>query len=246
MKKESSNCSIARPSLATMTDLQSTFSRHVLAEITINDNIVTQALVDTGSTNSYISEDFVKKPNLRFKSVKHVANMANSTLQTEIAGICFLNLIFLQHNYSNLKFYVMPNLIADSIIGDDVLQQHKSVTFRFGGKKPDVFVSAVMPTANVSYPELFHSILPNRKPIAVKTRKFSLEDQALIKSETERLLLEGRIEKSKSSWRAQPLVVDDGKGKLRLCIDYSQTVNLYTELDAYPLPSIDSIVNEVA
>ena len=31
-----------------------------------------------------------------------------------------------------------------------------------------------------------------------------------------------------------------------MCIDYSQTINLFTELDAYPLPSIDSIVNEVA
>ena len=31
-----------------------------------------------------------------------------------------------------------------------------------------------------------------------------------------------------------------------MCIDYSRTINLFTELDAYPLPSIESIVNEVA
>ena len=29
-------------------------------------------------------------------------------------------------------------------------------------------------------------------------------------------------------------------------IDYSRKINLFTELDAYPLPSIESIVNEVA
>ena len=34
--------------------------------------------------------------------------------------------------------------------------------------------------------------------------------------------------------------------KKRLCIDYSRTVNLYTELDAYPLPRIDDMVNELA
>ena len=36
-------------------------------------------------------------------------------------------------------------------------------------------------------------------------------------------------------WRAQVVVAKDpSKGhKKRLCIDYSQTVNLYTELDAY-------------
>ena len=44
----------------------------------------------------------------------------------------------------------------------------------------------------------------------------------------------------------QPLVVDNGKGKRRMCIDYSRTINLFTELDDYPLPSIESIVNEVA
>ena len=31
-----------------------------------------------------------------------------------------------------------------------------------------------------------------------------------------------------------------------MCIDYSRTINLFTELDAYPLPSIESILNEVA
>ena len=103
-----------------------------------------------------------------------------------------------------------------------------------------------MPAAHVPYPQLFSNITPNCKPIAAKTRKFSSADQKIIKSETERLLLEDRIEPSHSSWRAQPIVVDNGKGKKRMCIDYSQTFNVYTQLDAYPLSSIESIVNEVA
>ena len=96
------------------------------------------------------------------------------------------------------------------------------------------------------FPDLFNNIAPNCKPIAVKTRKFSASDQAVIKAETEKLLLEDRIEKSKSPWLAQPLVVNNGKGKRRMCKDYSQTINLFTDLDAYPLPSTDEIVNEVA
>ena len=31
-----------------------------------------------------------------------------------------------------------------------------------------------------------------------------------------------------------------------MCVDYSQTINIYTELDAYPLPRIDDMVNELA
>jgi len=224
--------------------LQSTFPPQVLTEVTVN-NKTAQALIDTGSTCSYISQDFVKKYKLRYKQAKILANMANSSLQTEITGVCYLNLKFLDYAYKDCKFYVMSDLIADSIIGDDILQQHKSVTFNFGGIKPELQVSAIMPTARIPYPDLFQSVPLNCKPIAVKTRKFSIADQAIIKAETERLLNEGRIEKSKSSWRAQPLVVTTGQ-KQRMCIDYSQTVNLYTALDAYPLPNIDSIVNEVA
>ena len=43
---------VDQPCLAPTTALRSTFSQHVLAEITVN-NISGQALVDTGSTNSY-------------------------------------------------------------------------------------------------------------------------------------------------------------------------------------------------
>ena len=68
---------------------------------------------------------------------------------------------------------------------------------------------------------------------------------AIIKAETARLLQEDRIEPSNSPSRAQPLVVDNGKKK-RMCIDYSQIINLFTHLDEYLLPSISSIVNQVA
>ena len=103
-----------------------------------------------------------------------------------------------------------------------------------------------MPTARVPYLDLFRNITRNCKPIAIKTRKFSTSDQALIKAETDRLLNKNRIKRNNSPWRAQPLVVDNGKEKRRMCIDYSCTNNLFTELDADPLPSIESIVNEVA
>ena len=35
-------------------------------------------------------------------------------------------------------------------------------------------------------------------------------------------------------------------GQKRLCVDYSQTINQYTELDAYPLPRIDDMNNNLA
>ena len=134
------NC-VDQPYLAPTTALRSTFSQHVLAEITVN-NISGQALVDTGSTNSYLNKEFMKRNKLPYKTIKYFGNMADVSLKTEICGVSYMDLTFLEHHYKNFKFYVMSNV----------------------------------------------------------------------------------IEKSNSPWRAQPLVVDNGKGKRRMCIGYSRTI----------------------
>ena len=47
-------------------------------------------------------------------------------------------------------------------------------------------------------------------------------------------------------WRAQVLVTKDERHKRRMVIDYSQTINRFTGLDAYSLPRIDQQVNQLA
>ena len=54
------------------------------------------------------------------------------------------------------------------------------------------------------------------------------------------------IEPSSSPWRAQPLVVTHVNHKKKMVIDYSQTVNKFTLLDAYPLPYMQDIVRRIA
>ena len=98
--------------------------------------------------------------------------------------------------------------------------------------------------AKVEAPRLFEFMLPNCRPIATPSRSYSREDQTFIKEEVKRLLASGIIEPSRSPWRSQVLLVRNPT-KLRFVINYSQTVNRYTLLDAYPLPKIDEIVNKV-
>ena len=59
---------------------------------------------------------------------------------------------------------------------------------------------------------------------------------------------DGIIEPCFSPWRAQVVVVKDltKSNKKRLCTNYSKTINLYTELDAYPFSRIDDMINELA
>lgn len=67
--------------------------------------------------------------------------------------------------------------------------------------------------------------------------------------EINRLLRQGIIEKSISPWRSPPVIAKREEGdqvKLRLCIDYSRTVNKVTPEYAFPIPRIDEIVQKAA
>ena len=60
-----------------------------------------------------------------------------------------------------------------------------------------------------------------------------------------RLLSEGNIKLCASSWRTQVVVTTNEQYEKRMVIDYSQTVNRFPTLDAYPLPKIEELVNVV-
>ena len=87
------------------------------------------------------------------------------------------------------------------------MQQHKSVTFNFEKQLPELIVSCIMPGIQVHYQQLLDNFSHDCRLIAIKTPKFSLADQAIIKAETERLLNEGQIEIDCSSLGSQTLVV---------------------------------------
>ena len=90
--------------------------------------------------------------------------------------------------------------------------------------------------------------MPTCRPIATRSRHFSVNDKAFIQSELVKLLQTGVIEPSSSLWRAQVVVVKNPSqpDKKRLCVDYSQIINQYTELDAYLLPRIDDMIKKFA
>ena len=60
------------------------------------------------------------------------------------------------------------------------------------------------------------------------------------------MIKEGVTEESTSSWRAQILTVTNEHQRKRLVVDYSRTINRFTRLDAYPLPRMDDLAQEIA
>ncbi|KAL7633690.1 UNVERIFIED_CONTAM: hypothetical protein RMT77_015644 [Armadillidium vulgare] len=214
-------------------------------EVIIGNHSV-NALIDSGSTHSYIGEDLANSLSLPIVPKRGKVTMAQSSLSCETLGYCFVNFKMLNHYYKKIKLEVLPNLCSELLLGHDVLCQHESVNLQFGGQLPPLNICSLSSYSVCSHP-LFLNLLPNCKPIATKSRRYNSSDFQFIKAEIERLLQEGIIEPSFSPWRAQVVVVNNNNSnKKRLVIDYSQTINRYTQLDAYPLPRIDDLVNTIA
>ena len=90
-------------------------------------------------------------------------------------------------------------------------------------------------TLAIPSPPLFENIAANCKPIATKSRRYNMPDRKFIEFEVIHLLEEEIIEPSTSPWHAQVVITNDERHKKRMVIDYSQTVNRFTQLGAYPL-----------
>ena len=215
------------------------------AAVVVNKDWSVQALFDSGSSESYIHPSLVKAADISVNSAVSQVAMATSSLSTRTEGSCSVTIKYQGHTYKDFHLSVMPGLCSDLILGLDFQSQHDSVTFKYGGTKPPLSVCGFT-TLNIEPPSPFENLTADCHPIATKSRRYSKDDLTFIGNEVEGLLKEGIIEPSQSPWRAQVVVTKDENHKKRLAIDYSQTINRFTQLDAFPLPRISDTVNEIA
>ncbi|GFX03587.1 retrovirus-related Pol polyprotein from transposon opus [Trichonephila clavipes] len=175
------------------------------------NNIQLSALIDTGSSLSFLNEKHVAKCKLKVEPYLGKISMANSSMVTETEGVCKVNLKIENFTYQNVELLVMKDLCSDVLIGHDILNRHSSVEIGFD----------------------------DCRPLVTKSRRQTVEDNIFMALEVQKLLQEGVIEPSNSPWRAQAFVIREENHKPRMVVDYSQTINKYTLLDAYPLPKIE-------
>ena len=202
------------------------------------------ALRDTGSGGDYIHPSVVEKCNLQVFKEEGALTMANTSQISKTVGYVLVTLQIYGKKHTNVKLTVFPNCCVDIILGHEFLTTRNLVQFTKGDDPPTV-VSAFT-TMKVPPPSIFKNLTADCHPIATKSRRYTAPDRLFIKQEVERLLSEGIIEKSNSPWRAQLFVAGGGNQKKRLVVDYSETINRFTLLDAYPLPRIDDMLNNIA
>ena len=98
----------------------------------------------------------------------------------------------------------------------------------------------------VKPPPILMNLSKDIKPVTTKSPRYTQNDQKFLSEETARLLREGIIEPSVSPWWAQALVSKQENHKNRMVIDYSETINRFTELDAYPMPNTVKMINDIS
>lgn len=78
----------------------------------------------------------------------------------------------------------------------------------------------------------------NNDPVWVKQYPYPMSDHEFVKSEIERLLENGIIQKSYSPYNSRQGTDENGKPKRRMVFDYSK-LNTQTITDRYPIPDIN-------
>ena len=218
--------------------------RSAVTEVIVN-GVPLQALIDTGSSESYVSDHIIKRYGWNVEKSSSVITMASTLLNSRTKGHCYVPIQYKNNYYDRVKLSVLPRLCSDILLGHDFLSLHKMVEIPFKGEKPPLSLCNLL-AARIDPPKLFNNIQADCKPIAIKSRRYSPADQNFIKSEVDRLLSEHIIEPSNSPWRAQVLVTTNERHKKRMVVDYSQTINRFTQLDAYPLPRLDEMIGKIS
>ena len=200
----------------------------------------TKALIDTGADLSFISNDFKLNYQSHGSKLITLADKSTSKVVGKFTGVLKLNSETLEHT-----FYILDTLIVPVIIGMDILSQFSLVTIRTEGQLRSLNLLMHMSSMNCeSYRLLPGKNTDELKPIATPSLRF-IRDKEFIYSEIQRLKREDIIQDSQSPWRAQCFVINQNEKK-RLVVDYSNTINLQTFIDAYPMPRIDDLVAEVS
>lgn len=123
--------------------------------VSVGKRILT-ALVDSGSSNSYISERMAKRLDLVIHPSIQDVSMALNSLKSHIAGHCYVDIILNKNVYSSCRLGILAepsgdtckDLCSDIILGQDF--QEKSVIIKYGGSKPELIIPKLTPVCALS------------------------------------------------------------------------------------------------
>ena len=110
--------------------------------VTINGKCV-NALVDSCSIESYISEKMAKELGLKIHPSSKGITMAQKSLNTTSLGFIVADLTLGVNNvtYPATRLDILRELCTDVLLGQDFQRQQKNVNFKYGGPKPGIILT---------------------------------------------------------------------------------------------------------
>ena len=147
------------PILLTVESTMKTTNKKVNIKIKVNESFG-KALLDTGSTYNHISTAFAKQLKLPIV-INQQDNQISLAIKGQLAkceGSCSACVVVLGRYYSGVNFTVMDNLLTEIILGQEFMQKHESVDFKFGRDMPSLQIAALKSLKTASPTRLFEHI----------------------------------------------------------------------------------------
>ena len=204
------------------------------------------ALIDTGSTLSHLNDSFRKHLKLKLQNSNQSIGLAVKGYSSSSVRTCNVKVELKDKSYDKLPMTVLKNLLTDAILEQDFMKLHQSVNVHFGDFKLALHLGALQHFKTSTPVKLFEHLKDSCIPIATREHRYSTHDKKFISTEVKCWLADNLIEPSHSPWRAQPFIITSENHCKYMMIDYSQTINKYTQLDAYSLPLMQDVVKQVA
>ena len=126
------------------------------------------ALVDSGSSESYINSDTCAKLKLDVYPTTHQVQMASTAMKINSSGFCVADINIGKTIYPSTRLNVLDNICSDVILGLDFQSQHQQLVIKFHGESPDLVVTqdshCLLTIANTPEVSLFSNLsaMPSR------------------------------------------------------------------------------------
>ena len=142
------------------------------------NGVLGHGLIDTTAKNNHVDSGFCHRTNLKVSSAEKSfkVDLAVKGSSAKTIGSCTAQVELLGRSYAGIEFLVMNNLLWDVILGREFLSKHKCITFNFDSPELPLQIETLEEVQNINQIRLFEHKIPDCKPIAVKSRKYSNVD----------------------------------------------------------------------
>ena len=227
---------------------------------TINDSPIPISLeIDTGSGVTLINRSDFEKLGMPLTSLSKPTIRLRGFSGNQIACLGEVQIPVTINGQTHSVLLRVVDTVGPSLLGRDVLslfQLNWKEIFSIKTEIDEALAQAEYRAEIQSkYPKLFDTSsvgkltatkvtlrVSNDRPVYTKARTMPFSVKEHVDAALDKLEADGIIEKVASSpWASPTVPVRKPNGSIRVCADYSKTINANSDLERYPLPTIEEI-----